>query len=509
MKKIVTLLAVVAITYLAWSISSSSPENNRLTISGPFEFHGMDMSKNGYIFSRLGITQSLTQLESNGEIAPLLAQSWRRNEQGTRWEFLIREGVKFHDGQPLTAEDVSASLQRALKKPGVFAKVPVAQIEANGQQLVIELTSPYFPLLNTLAHFSLGILSADSFDPEGRIVKLNATGPYQLDNLVVPHKLSAKRFESFWGKSAKIAQLDYVAGHRSESRVLELQSGQSDIAYSIDAISKQNLQSAKNVKVQSVNLPRTIMLKLNNQHPLLSETKVRQAISLAVDRTGIAQSILYAPGSEAYQLFSQAQRAWHIEQPTAKRDVAQAKALLEELGWEENAQGWLERQGQEFALKLTTYADRPELPLIATALQSQLAEIGIRLHVSIDNSSVIPAGHHDNSLQMALVARNFGLTGTPLPLLYQDFSDEKGSDWGHMNWYSPQVQQDLTELISTAAGENQRELSQRVARVLATELPVIPIAYSSQHVAFNQSLQGLHLDPFEIDYRLSELQFHD
>lgn len=245
MKKIVALLAVVAITYLAWSISSSSPENNRLTISGPFEFHGMDMSKNGYIFSRLGITQSLTQLESNGEIAPLLAQSWRRNEQGTRWEFLIREGVKFHDGQPLTAEDVSASLQRALKKPGVFAKVPVAQIEANGQQLVIELTSPYFPLLNTLAHFSLGILSADSFDPKGRIVKLNATGPYQLDNLVVPHKLSAKRFESFWGKSAKIAQLDYVAGHRSESRVLELQSGQSDIAYSIDAISKQNLQSAR------------------------------------------------------------------------------------------------------------------------------------------------------------------------------------------------------------------------------------------------------------------------
>lgn len=509
MKKIILSAILVVAVYLVWSINSAVPTNNTLTISGPFEFHGTDMAKDGHIYSRLGVTQSLTRLKTTGEVVPLLAESWSVDENGTRWQFQIRQGVKFHDGQSLNAKDVAASLQRAKTMPGVFAKVPVDAIHAEGQNLEIVLERPYLPLLNTLAHFSLGILSADSFDAEGNIVQFNATGPYQVVELVAPHKVSLTRFNDYWSNKASIENVEYLAGHRSESRALQVQSGQTDIAYTIDAISKQNLESTDNVSVQSVNLPRTVLLKVNNHHPYLSDPKARQAISLAINREGIASNVLYAPGSEAYQLFSSSQNEWHIEQHNPKRNLELSRQLLADLGWEKGSDGMLQRNGKPFKLTLVTYSDRPELPMIATALQNQLLDIGVQIDVSIDNSSVIPAGHHDNTLELALIARNFGMTGSPLPVLYKDFTNKKGSDWGHMNWHSQQLQDDLTKLVSASDSSQQYKLTQGVATILAQELPVIPIVYSSQHVAYNKSLKGLVIDPFEIDYRLSELSFND
>lgn len=179
------------------------------------------------------------------------------------------------------------------------------------------------------------------------------------------------------------------------------------------------------------------------------------------------------------------------------------------LGWRRNDKGWLERDGQLFSLTLSTYADRPELPVLATTIQDQLSRIGIMINVNIDNSSVIPLKHHDNSLNMALIARNFGTLGSPLPILFNDFSSPKGSDWGHMNWYSPRIHHLLSMLISGKEPEQEAAMSQEVARILAEELPVIPIAYSQQLVGLRKHISGFRFDPYEIDYHLTELTTDD
>lgn len=511
MKKLVILIVILIAGYIGWQVNNPSADNklSKITISGPFEFHGIDTSTDGSVFTRLGVTQTLTRLAANGDIEPLLAQNWQESEDGLSWTFHIRDNVQFHNGKMLTAQDVAASLNRAITKPGVIKTAPIQQIRANGNELVIELLSPYRPLLNSLAHFTAAIVSADSFDSEGKMIQLNATGPFTIKEMVAPHKLTVAKFANYWATPAEIDVIEYQAGHRSESRALQVQSGQADIAYSIDAVSKNSLNGSEKVSVHSINLPRTILLKLNNQHPLLSEVKARQALSFALDRTGIANSILFSPGSEAYQLFSENQSAWHVEQPDPARNLEAAQRLLAELGWSKGESGFLEKAGQRFTLHLTTYADRPELPLIATAIQNQLADVGVEVTVSIDNSSSIPAGHNDDTLELALIARNFGMTGTPLPLLYDDFSQVKGSDWGHMNWTSSAVKADLDNLIAENDPQRQREYSQRIAQVLADELPVIPVAYSSQHIAVNKTINGFNIDPFELDYRLEALHFND
>ncbi|EGR3114622.1 ABC transporter substrate-binding protein [Vibrio parahaemolyticus] len=509
MKKLLILLVVAIAGLFAWTTASTPGKPSKLIVSGPFEFHGTDLSKDGSVFSRLGVTQSLTGLLPDGSIEPVLAKDWTQNEEGTLWKFEIRDGVKFHNGELLTAKDVVVSLIHARTKPGIIKNVPIKSISANDMTVTVELESAYRPLLSTLAHFTLGVVSADSFNKEGNITVLNGTGPFSIASMVAPHKLTLNKFEQYWGTSASIDLVEYQAGHRSESRALQVQSGQADIAYSIDAISKKSLSGDDGAKVESVNLPRTILVKVNNSHPFLENVRARQAMSLALDRSGIANSVLFAPGSEAYQLFNTNQSAWHLDNLVNKQDIEKAKSLLAGLGWAMNGEGVLEKDGQTFSINLITYANRPELPMVATALQNQLAKVGIQVNVSIENSSAIPSGHHDGSLNLAIIARNFGMAGTPLPLIYSDFSRPEGSDWGHMNWSNAQLSDNLDKLISTSYEDVNHKYEQDTARILAENLPVIPVAYSTQHTAVNSKLSGLILDPFELNYRLEDLKFND
>lgn len=105
--------------------------------------------------------------------------------------------------------------------------------------------------------------------------------------------------------------------------------------------------------------------------------------------------------------------------------------MLAELGWQPGEDGVLERDGERFEVTLRTFPDRPELPLTATAIQTQLGEIGIDVEVSIGNSSDIPARHAEGTLELALLARNFGLTPDPIGTALADITGG-GGDWGAM-----------------------------------------------------------------------------
>jgi peptide/nickel transport system substrate-binding protein len=125
-----------------------------------------------------------------------------------------------------------------------------------------------------------------------------------------------------------------------------------------------------------------------------------------------------------------------------------------------NSENKLEKEEQVFEINLTTYADRPEFPLIATAIQAQLAEVGITVDITIDNSSAIPSRHHDGTLEMALIARNYGILADPLTLLLNDFATHKGSDWGPTNWSSSE----FTNILNKLAVQNDSRCVKAVGR---------------------------------------------
>lgn len=504
-----SIIVISLFALILWWNNSDQPKNT-LNISGAFEYNSQEVTKDGFVFSRLQMTESLVGIDNSAQPYPLLATKWQVSDNGLTWQFDIREHVMFHDGSLMTTDAVVGSLKHAVSKPGVIRQVPIKEIKAEGHSVVIQLTSRYRALPAVLAHYSTGIVAPSSFNENGEITHLFATGPYQIEKLSPPHKADLKRFDQYWGTPAKIEKVSYLAGHRTESRAMLAQTGQVDLAYALDPISIDSLKASGQVKIHLESMPRTVLIKLNNEHPFLRNVKVRKAISLALDRTGIAESVLHIPDSEAYQLFSPSLGAWHIQGlDQGIRQLNKAKELMAHQGWKLNSDGILERDNKPFQLQMVTYADRPELILIATAIQAQLRDLGMDIDVVVDNSSAIPSKHHDGTLEMALIARNFGIIADPLPLLLDDTASPKGSDWGPTNWSLAHFNNLLAKLSSTTNDDNYQDIAKQVSQLLSDEMPMIPVTYYQQLVTVNNRIEQFSFDPFELNYHVAEMSFND
>jgi peptide/nickel transport system substrate-binding protein len=496
---------------LAVMLTACSPNQDpdQLSIGGPFEFTSQDPSRDGYLYTRLQVAETLLDVDARGQLLPGLAEAWSRSEDGLVWRFSLRQGVRFHDGAALNAAAVVQALQAAQNKPGVLAAAPIEAFEAEDERtLRVRLSRPYNPLAAVLAHYTTVILSPASYKAQGQVTRLQGTGPYQIERFDPPHRLGVVRFADYWGTPANIQRVVYLTGHRAESRALQVMAGQTDIVYTLDPASLDLLRRRDNVRVHSYTISRTIQLKLNLADPLLAERDTRLALSLAIDRSGLTNGVLRVPGGEASQLIPPSLADWHLSDlPTVPRDLPRARVLLAAQGWQAGADGVLQRYGERFQLRLITYADRPELFQLATAIQAQWRELGIDLQVSVANSSDIPAGHHNGTLQVALIARNYGNIADPLGLLLADYGDGGNGDWGAMGWHNSELPALLAAQQSERDATRYHDRAQRVAQILVDELPLIPVLYYTQQTAVSSRVQGFSFDPYERNYRIAEMSF--
>ncbi|MCL9774011.1 ABC transporter substrate-binding protein [Vibrio methylphosphonaticus] len=282
-------LAVISLAVISSTIYLLSEEDNHvrptqgntISVASSFEFTTQNPAQHGYIYTRMGVLETLLNVDEAGQLQPGLATDWVISEDGLHWTFTIRQNVKFHDGQVLTAKSAVQALENILKNHGPLTEAPVSEVVAiDDQKFEILLTRPFSPLGAVLANYTTGIASPDSYNEDGFVEKLAATGPYQVFDFEPPHKLVVERFEEYWGNNAKIKFASYLTGHRSESRVLQSKSGQADIVFGLEPSSIPLLRDAKNVTLYSDPIPRTIAIKLNAGHKYLEDVRVRQALIL-------------------------------------------------------------------------------------------------------------------------------------------------------------------------------------------------------------------------------------
>ena len=502
------IITCAALWYWNHFANNLAPQKeNTLSISGPWEITSLEPSKQGYILMRMQLMETLLNVDDKGKITPALATDWKVEDAGLSWTFFLREKVVFHDGSPLNAKAVVKSLGYSQQKHGILNKAKIESIQAIGDmQIKVQLKQPYAAFSALLTNYSTAILSPASFDKMGEVTTLYGSGPYEVANFAPPHKLTVKKNEHYWGHAASIPFATYQTSHRAESRVLQAKSGEADIVFTLDPAMLSQLEKQDKIKLHTNVIPRTLVLKLNSGHDFLNEVKARQALSFALDRRAITKHVLLSEGTESNQLLPSSMSDWHLEGKTADEyNLAKAADLLAELGWKKQDDGKLYRNGKAFELTLITYADRPELTTTATAIQAQWAKLGVQLKVDITNSSMIPAGHTDGSLEVAMIARNFGSVANPLPIISTDFA-KGGGDWGAMNWHNPDVNQALSELAISTDPVRNKFLSQIVANAIYQNRPVLPISSYSQHTAVNERVQGFKFDPYERDYFINQME---
>lgn len=493
---------------LALLVGMNAAHGKQLTMVGPWEIHSLDPASNGVFFTRLQVAETLVEVDSKGDLQPGLASAWSVSDDGLQWRFSLRPNAHFHDGSAVTSEQAAFALQQALGKPGVLQSAPIERIEAREGALRVSLHEPFASLAAVLAHPSTQILAKGAYDDKGEVTRVIGSGPYRITRLQQPQRVDVSRYEGWDGAQPAIEQVSYLTVGRAESRTLMAESGQADIAWGLDPVSIRRLQQAPRVTIASVTLPRTIQLKLNGADPRLSDPAVRRALSLAIDRSGMAAALLRDPEMAATQLFPPSLREWHQPGLTLLAyDVKAAQAAFAAAGWQKGADGVLHKGQERFALTLRTFPDRPELPQLATVLQAQWKAVGVELKVVVGNSSEIPAGHQDGSLQLGLYARNYALVPDPLVTLLGDLAPA-GADWGVMNWQSPALDHRLARLgRETLPAEEAAALRRDIASILQQELPLLPIAWYRQSAAVSRELKGFELDPQERSYYLTRLSW--
>ncbi|EGL84173.1 ABC-type transporter, periplasmic subunit [Caldalkalibacillus thermarum TA2.A1] len=197
----------------------------------------------------------------------------------------------FHDGTPLTAEEVKASLERGLEvNPSLITTLKIDSLEADGQELMIKTTEPYPALPSELVNPNTSIVKVDTTDLDRAPV---GTGPFKVESFAPDVEIALVRFDEYWAGPSPLEKAKFVINSDANVRALALQSHEADIVYHLPVESLEVIEQQEELTVQSVSSLRAHFLIFNHEQPHMQNEKVRQAIDLLIDRDTISHEVMH------------------------------------------------------------------------------------------------------------------------------------------------------------------------------------------------------------------------
>jgi peptide/nickel transport system substrate-binding protein len=476
-----------------------------LRVASPWEWTSNEPTDTGYIMARMQIAETLVMVEPDGKLVGGVAESWTVSEDKLTWRFKIRPGVVFHDGSPVTAAAAAASLKLSLAGESM-QQIPVDQLSAEGDTLVLKTKTPFSHLPAVLVDYASVILAPASWGADGKVTKVIATGPFRITAIDGKTVIELERFDRYWGEKPKVARARYTAIPNGDTRTNVAIAGDQDIIFTTVPAATPRIDAAGQMKVESLTIPRMRIMAFNSGLPQFADVRVRRAINMAIDRKGIATAVLRHPGSAATQLLPAAVPAWHdASLPAYPFDVAGANVLLDQAGWAKGADGVRAKDGVRLAATMLTIANRPELTVMGTAMQAQLKAIGMELAVEPGQSSAVPAAIQAGTMQMTMFARTYVNVPEVIATIIPDFTRER-STWGTLNWPGRDRVKVLTdEYVQSFDDARKAALRKEILKIIQDEVPVAAVAWFEHTVAVNKRVKGLVIDPFEMRYMLQKV----
>jgi peptide/nickel transport system substrate-binding protein len=379
-------------------------------------------SDDAFSMSYLGIIETLTRIDYEGNIVPGLAESWKQVDD-TTWEFTLRSGVSFTNGEPLNAAAVVKALQYILNSPTPprgISKDNFKSIKASGDSTVVIKTAVFDILIpDRLAGPNAGILAPSAYiATSGPIDPFNTgTGPFILTKEVPNQSLDLVKNPNYWGGKVNIDNITVLFVPDPQVRAGMLQTGEIDLAIHLPPEQLAVLEGNSNLKIIRSPAPRDTTLYMNNSRKPFNDLKVRQAVAYALDKAAIVDATLEGAGTPGVGPFSPVEVWVNKELTGYPYDPEKAKALLAEAGYKEG----------ELNLSVWTYPDRANLPTTAVAIQDMLYKIGINVDIRVAQYDPmmpdIMAGNYD----MFIMSRGHSLdTYDPEGWFSEDYSCKGG-----------------------------------------------------------------------------------
>jgi peptide/nickel transport system substrate-binding protein len=512
------LSATVAVSCLA--ASAATAQTLRIALASEptaVDPHYHDLTPNNALAQH--IFESLVSQDEQQKLLPGLAASWE-NDGKNRWTFKLRQGVTFSNGKPFTAQDVIFTFCRTLKNEtkvsdsfaditGNFASVT----SPDSQTLVIETIAPE-PLLPNLLS-GLGILSASivehgtiTYDiakncgvtgPWPTVTGFNdgslavGTGPYKLKSYVRGSAIELERNPTYWGKAEPWATVRLLPVTNAGPRLAGLLAGDYDVIENPAARDLGRIKGDKRFDHVITPSTRVIYFQLDvarDQSPFvkaedgknpLKDVRVRQAMSLAIDRDAIVKRIMDGAAEPAYQFLPTGMFGTQANPQKLAYDPAQAKKLLAEAGYPKG-----------FQVTLSTTNDRYiNDSQITQAVAQYLTQVGIKAEVDAMTRAIYFPRRAKKEFSVAIGGWG-SATGEAASFLRQwpptpnETKTLGGSNYG--GYKNDKFDAVIREAVTTLDDAKRATLLQEAGKLVLADYAFIPLHFESGIWAFKSEL---------------------
>jgi len=368
------------------------------------------------------IFSHLVVQDGDGNIVPDLAESWERPDDLT-WRFHLKKDVLFHNGEKFTAEDVRYTFELASKEPACVSHYAPLDMEktkvVDDQTIDVALKYPFASFLELLATQRGTIICKSAYEKMGREAYARApigTGPYKFVSWVSGSELRLERFDGYFGEKAKTKNLVYKIISESSGRVIEVETGAADMAYSILPSDVETVKGSKDMNLVSTPGYSYYVITFNMQDSVVGgdkNQKLREALCYAIDKATLTKA-LYGDTASPMNGILPKKNVYSKEYTDKGYDVAKAKQLLAEAGYPNGLT-------VEFLCQPVQ-----EIISISEAVQNMWKQIGVTANIT--TSEIAPYLAQGGKLQTGIRTGNMASADNTLVIYDSAFKDKINSN---------------------------------------------------------------------------------
>ncbi|MDA9402918.1 ABC transporter substrate-binding protein [Bradyrhizobium sp. CCBAU 45389] len=489
-----TILASALLTSLVGTAQSQVQAQTTLRIGIAEDPDILDPSIGRTYVGRIvfsAFCDKLFDIDEKLNIVPQLALSHETSADGKEMTIKLRPGVKFHDGEPLDAEAAKFSLERHMTLPTSFRKSELASVDhvevVDPLTIKLVLKTPYSPLIAQLTDRSGMMVSPKAAKEAGDKFGLHpvCAGPYKFVERVQQDRMVFEKFADYWNKdNIHIDRVVFQPIIDSTVRLANLKSGALDLIERVLATDIKDVRADPKLVLSTA--PELgyqgLTINIGNDKakgPLSQSAKVRQALSLSIDREAINQVVFNGEFTPGNQWVSPTHPYYQKAFPIQGRDIAKAKALLKEAG---------------VSLPITVDYMVPkgtEYEAVAQVVQSMAAEAGFDIKIRAVEFATTFKQAQAGEFQVFQINWSGRIDPDGNSYIFMR-SKAPQNDGGYSN---PEADKLLEEGRATSNVEEREAIYAKLTKTLLDDLPIIYIYHRTLLIAHTKKLEGYRQMP--------------
>jgi len=437
----------------------------------------------------------LTYVDSDNVTHPYLAESWHPSEDLKTWDFKLREGVSWSNGDPFTVEDVAFNFRRWLapssKSPNRTTFAAVSAIEPLDElHFRLHLSRPICSLPEHLYAANCAMLHR-KFEEQGANWPRNpiGTGPFQLTDYHVSRVAVFKRRPGYWGPPAYLDEIRYLdLGTEIATHVAALAAGQVDLLYRLTIAELDLVKRFPTLQLLTEPSAQTLVMRMQQDKKPFDDVRVRKAIVLSSDREQMLRLAYRDQGVLGEHHHVAPFHPDYFRLPPLARDVGAARRLLAAAGYP---------NGIDLTLALGNTQGRYEQDT-AQILQQNCAEAGIRLSLQ-----VVPAAQYWTIWDKV----PFGMTywgHRPLGIMVLELAYRSGSVWNESHFSNPKFDAALDHALGILDPHERSAAMGDAERILQEEAVMVQAYFPQKFTVASAQVRGFRADPQDY-YRMDRV----